>query len=633
VEAARSRHLSESREWRVLGHYRTTLAGGVRSEASGAGFFLAGERGRRDPAAELDATVRALSAPDLLPDSLPDLQPDPRAPPDRQHPQCAFPARWAWLKGALAIDPHRLPDQPCPLFEQWRRGIAAEAATLVFATAYLNSPASMYGHTFLRLSRATGEGNPLLDYVVNFAAEVDTQNGLVYAYRGLTGGFPGRFYVLPFYTKVQEYSNIDRRDLWEYELTLSPDEVDRLVRHTWETRNTVFDYVFFTRNCSYQLLTLLEVAAPRLHLVDGFSGVRVIPSDTVRSVLAQAGLVRAIRPRPSLLTTMLARKATLSPAEIEAAERWATLPQSALASALASAPGAWSRERQARVIDAAYDYARFREGPHEVPSADFRLRERRLLLARGRLGVPPQELAVRPSIEAPERGHPTLRLGVGTGLDDQGGTFETLSVRGALHDALDPPIGYPPDTVLEMGSVRVRFDNLPRRLGLDRLDAVNIVSAVPLDRWARSPSWKVWAGADNARELGCERAGSDRAGWRCLYAGVRAGGGLALRLGTARRALLFAFLGSDAGAGPVFKEGHDFRVGGSAELGFVGKVSDRWRMQLAARFTYYLLGQVMAVPSGFVGEAVSLTRGLDLRLGADVVRSHAQIAAELFGYL
>ena len=51
----------------------------------------------------------------------------------------------------------------------------------------------MYGHTFLTLSRATGEGNPLLDYVVNFAADADTDNGLVYASAGLTGGFAGRF--------------------------------------------------------------------------------------------------------------------------------------------------------------------------------------------------------------------------------------------------------------------------------------------------------------------------------------------------------------------------------------------------------------------------------------------------------
>ena len=117
------------------------------------------------------------------------------------------------------------PTAPVRLFETWRTGISAEAVTLVYATAYLNSPASMYGHTFLRLSRATGDGNPLLDYVMNFAADVDTENGLLYALKGVTGGFAGRFYVMPYYVKVQEYSNMESRDLWEYELTLSRAQV------------------------------------------------------------------------------------------------------------------------------------------------------------------------------------------------------------------------------------------------------------------------------------------------------------------------------------------------------------------------------------------------------------------------
>jgi hypothetical protein len=237
------------------------------------------------------------------------------------------------------------------------------------------------------------------------------------------------------------------------------------------------------------------------------------------------------------------------------------------------------------------------------------------------------------SMDAPERGHATLRVGVGAGLDDQGGSFETLSLRAAIHDALDPPTGYPRDAVLEMGNVRARFDNQARRLGLDRLDAVHIVSAAPLDRWAHSPSWNVWAGADNARELGCQRPGSDRAGWRCLYGGVSAGGGLAVRLGTDQRALLFAFLETDAGAGPAFEEGHHVRLGGGGELGFVGDAAERLRMQVGARFLYYFLGEVMAVPRAFVGESISLGRGIELRLTADVVRTYAQVTTELFGYL
>jgi len=620
LAAATAQGLARTRTWQVLGHYRRTWLGGWKSEADGNDFFLAGVAGKKDPVAELDATIRAFFSPAKAGDPMTV---------EGQHPQCVFPARWAWLKATLSIDARRVPDQACPLYQKWRVGISAQAATLVYATAFLNSPASMYGHTFLRLSRATGEGNPLLDYAISFAAEVDTENGLVYAARGLTGGFHGRFFVMPFYMKVQEYSNIDSRDLWEYELSLSAEQLDRLVMHTWETRSTHFNYFFFTRNCSYQLLTLLEVAEPSLHLIEIVDGPRVIPSDTIRAVLQQHGLVRASRARPSLLTNMTHRKALLNGAEIESAEAWAAVP----AGGKTPPPGPWSKERQALVVDAAYDYARFREGFRAEPSDDFKKRERTMLLARGRLGVPPQEDIVAPGIAAPERGHDTLRLGAGTGVSSQGGYFQVLSMRSAIHDYLDPPRGYPEDAELEMVSGRIRFDDGARRLRLDKLDLVSILSAAPLDRWAHSPSWKVWAGADNAREVGCERADSPHSGWRCLYAGFNAGGGFAVRVGSARRGLMFALAEADAGVGPAFSADYHYRMGLGGEVGFVGQAAARFRLQVGGRYIRYLLGETGGVLRGFLGESFSLSRSFELRFISEAAGTHVQGTLELFGYL
>jgi hypothetical protein len=619
IEQARAARLAETRDWQVLLHYRRTLLGGWLSEADGPGFFLAGPAGKRDRAAELEATLAAFFAPPLAPAALKD--------PDAQHPQCRFPARYAWLKRALAIDARRLPDQPCPFLDAWRTGMSAQAATLVYATAYLNNPASMYGHTFLRLSRATGEGNPLLDYAVNFGADVTTTSGLLYVVRGLSGGFPGRFFVVPYYVKVQEYSNIDSRDLWEYELGLTAEQVTRLVLHTWETRSTWFDYYFFSENCAYQLLTLLEVADPSLHLVDRF-GLRVIPADTVRTVLEQAGLVRRIAARPSLVSMMTRRKERLDGRGVRAAEAWVkSSPGAPPPDAAGVAPA-----QQARVIDAAYDYLRYREGSDKEPSDDFKKRERRMLLARGQLGVPPQELAVRPGVDAPERGHATLRLGAGGGVTDNAGAFETLSLRFAIHDYLDPPGGYPDDAELEMVSLRLRYDNQPRRLGLDRLTLLQILSASPLDRWVRSASWRAWLGVDNARELGCTRASSDRAGWRCLYAGIILGGGLATRFGPSKRMLAFALAESDGGAGPAFAGGQYYRIGLGAEAGLATNVATAWRFELGGRYVYYVLGERHANARARVGQAVSLAHGLDLRVGVETAGTYAQATTELLGY-
>jgi hypothetical protein len=622
IHVARARGLAGSRDWQVLLHYRPTLWGGWQSQADGPGFFLAGPAGKNDPAAELEATLAAF------------FQPAPRDPydPETQHAQCRFPARFAWLKGQLGIDARRLPDRPCPLLDTWLTGIAPEAATLIYASAYLNSPPTMYGHTFLRLTRATGEGNPLLDYAINFAADADTRNGLFYAIRGLTGGFPGHFYVMPYYVKVQEYSNMESRDLWEYRLSLTREQVRRLVLHTWETRTTYFDYFFLTENCSYQLLTLLEVADPSLHLTDGFSR-RVIPADTVRAVLAHAGLVQDVRGRPSLVTTMRQRRARLDDHEVDAAEAWAAAHPDGAAPDLTGI----SAPQQAAVIEAAYDYLRYRTGDKGEPDDDFKRRERRMFLARGQLGLPPEEaVTMRPIIDAPERGHRTLRLSVGFGVSDAApgfaGTFETLAVRGAVHDFLDPARGYPADAELEMAQLRLRFDNSGAAPRVDRADFINIVSAAPVDRWVRDFSWKVWVGADNARELGCERPGSDRAGWRCLYAGVVTGGGLAVRFGPRRAVLGLFLIETDAAAGPAFADGRYYRVGAGGEAELLANITPSWRLQAGGRLIGYFLGDRRPNLRGHVGQAISLGPRLDLRLGVETAGTYAQATTELLGY-
>ncbi|MCA9547481.1 MAG: DUF4105 domain-containing protein, partial [Myxococcales bacterium] len=241
IERAEGAGLADDPQWWALLHYRQGTFGPY-SEADGRGFFFAAE-GHRDPHAELAATLRALFRPAVAPPRDPQAIP----PPAQRHPQCNFPARFAWLNARLGFDPARLPRQPCPGYDRWRHALGATGATLVFADAYLNSPASMYGHTFLRLDQGR-QGSPLLSYAVNFSAAAANTGGLLYAVLGLTGGFDGYYSTTPYYMKVQEYSNVESRDLWEYRLALAPAELERLVAHAWELGSTTFDYYFFDEN-------------------------------------------------------------------------------------------------------------------------------------------------------------------------------------------------------------------------------------------------------------------------------------------------------------------------------------------------------------------------------------------------
>ncbi|MDX2019529.1 MAG: DUF4105 domain-containing protein [Deltaproteobacteria bacterium] len=612
-KTASSLHLEQSRMWQVLLHYRKTWTGGWRSEADGLGFFNAGKSGRTDPAAELNATLLAFAQPAPPSDAGKSLE-------DAQHPQCRFPARWSWLKETLQIDPARMPDQPCPYFAMWRQAFAAQKVNLVYAAAYVNSPASMYGHTFLRLTRSTGEGNPLLDYIINYAADVDTKNGLVYAFKGVLGGFRGRFYAMPYYVKIQEYSNMESRDLWEYELSLTPAQSERLVQHTWETRSTHFDYYFFTENCSYFLLGLLEAADPRLHLVDEFWGT-TIPANTVRAVLNVPGLVRSNAPRPSLRATMFAQKRALNARQMDAANALANTGKAA-ATALAALP----KVEQARIIDAGYARLRYKEGFTWPPTPSFEKKERELLVLRGRTGVPPQTVAGIDFVDAPERGHRTLRLAAGGGSTfdakerTAGVAFADVSMRFAIHDYLDDPQGYPEDASLEMVSLRLRLLVDSQRFFIERLTLLNIVSAAPVDRWLISPSWKVWAGGGQAHELGC-------AGWDCSFGGVTSGGGFAWR--PWRPWLLFAMGDLQVQGGSIFA--HNFRAGLGGSLGSTIRWGRVAQTELGAQYIQHLVGDTRNRPLFSFGHAFNLGSRMQARIVAEsfgrVVFSRAELVA------
>lgn len=146
---------------------------------------------------------------------------------------------------------------------------------------------------------------------MGFAATADTGNAVVYAVKGMFGGFKGEFSAIPYYYKVREYNDFESRDLWEYDLDLRPDELLRMVAHIWELGATHFDYHDASENCSFLMLALLDVAWPDAKLAEQARW-PVVPADTLKVALAVPGRLLGVRYRPSLATQFLRRVATLS---------------------------------------------------------------------------------------------------------------------------------------------------------------------------------------------------------------------------------------------------------------------------------------------------------------------------------
>ena len=485
VARSRELRLAERPEWLKLGHYVPDLAGrGVHSLVDSPEFFHAADA-KDDPRAELEGTLAAF------------FQPlDEHA--DRQHPQCAFVARYGWLDEALQFERPRMPQPDCRRYREWRAALSAEQLTLVFASAYLNNPSSMYGHTLLRVdARGQDEHTRLLAYAINFAANTDEKNGLVFAVRGLLGGYPGTFSMLPYYLKVREYGDLENRDLWEYELDLTPQEVDRVLAHAWELLPAYFAYYFFDENCSYHLLALLQVARPELQLSAPFR-LWALPSDTVREVVRTPGLVKRVVYRPANSTIIERRIAGMTAEERRMARGLGMGTTSA-----ASAPlGALPPGRAAAVVETGYDYLTYRRASGEHDVADPEALAHELLVARSRIDAPSQAPRIDPGVR-PDEGHGTSRASFGIGRR-RGEAFQELGYRPTYHDILDEDAGYVRGAQIEFFDMRVRrYERGATRL--ESFTPIDIFSLSPRDEFLHAKSWGVSAGwrrmfLDNGRE-------------------------------------------------------------------------------------------------------------------------------------
>jgi hypothetical protein len=568
VQRARALGLARTLTWRRLGHYRETLGGGWGSEADGPNFFLAAN-GKENPTAELEATIRGFFAD------------EPPASSDQavQHPICQFPARFAWLKAALSID-ERLRVPACPRYQEFVARLNPRSARLVFSAYYLNAPASVFGHTFLRIdgnaerlgvAGRTTKKQELLDYGIDFSAEVDTSNSLLYAVKGLLGMFPGKFRLMPYYYKVREYNDFESRDLWEYELALSKAELDQLVAHLWELGSTWFDYYYVSENCSYHILGALEGAVPRLSLLREIH-TPAVPADTVKALYAQPGLVKSVAFRPSLRASFRARLIGLPGQDEALVEALAASPETPLPPLAA--------ERRIAVLDAAQDLVDV-QGAKEIvgePDGPAARKKQRLLERRAEILAPSADLVVQtPWGKQPQLGHDSRRAGAFGGVDIDGRPFVQLEYRLTLHDLVDPADGYPDLAQLEWLPTRLRVrrdDDGSARLVVDHVSFLRLASMTAQDRFDRHMSWKLDVGATRYADAGCE--GGDG----CTAGKLQVGGGVAF--GTSWLTV-FATADSLVAAGPELDglRGSPWRLG----IGPAGGLRLRFTPRLAWLFT------------------------------------------------
>jgi hypothetical protein len=600
IVEAEAQKLASDPMWLSLGHYRPSFSGSRQESLIDDPRFFLAEDGKIDPAAELRATLTGFFADDIA-DNQEDVQ----------HPQCAFVARYAWLEQKLDFDQRALSKRECARFDAWRKEINAAELALVFPAAFFGNPASMFGHTFLRLDPPEDEArSPLLSYAVSYGADVETPNGLAYAYNGITGGYQAYYAITPYASLVRTYRDLESRDVWEYQLSFSRPEIERLIAHLWELQDIGSEYYFFDENCSYQLMFLFDVARPGLNLADAFA-LHVIPLDAVRAVLEKRGILKKATFRPSSHTLIDAAVTGLDDGELDIVRDLAAGEMTGDAQAIASlAPS-----RRAAVLELAEQLVTYRLNNRDLDRDIAAHRALSLLNARSRIDVEVEESVVPTPTVRPDQGHQSARAALGVGQRD-GHFFEAFRFRPAYHDRTDGPGGYLPGSAIDVLDVELRHYHDNHEIALERLTLLGILSASPRHRLIRSSSWRLRIGVDRLR--------IDDTAEGALVGLVDGGMGISSRFGD--EAIASALLTTTATGGESCNASCSVALGPSLLLQW--PATDRWTLNAEAD-VQIALGEKIEDRYGLrLSQGLSLSRNIGLKLDAELADEGGGFQAE-----
>lgn len=452
--------LSKTDTWKKLVVYEPSglLGTEVESAIRTKGFFLAPD-GRTNPEAELLATINAFSEPVS---SNPD-----------NHAQCRFPARYQWLRSELGLTNELMTPVHCPEFSEWSEYGDAKSLSIIFASGYLGNPASYYGHTLLKLNSKDKDRTQLLDTSVNFGAIVeDDADPVSYIFKGLFGGYNGGFSHAEYYFHNQNYGELELRDLWEYELNLTPEQVDFILAHTWEVMGKEYQYFFLNKNCSFRLGELLEI-------IDGVKAnpnndFWVIPQSQIleldRASLNGKPLVKAITFHPSRQFRLYNRFHALQDQHkkmvAEAIENQKMLSSDTFQSE--------PMEDRFSILDTLLDYYQFigqsvsGDDDHSIELAYQNVLAHRYRLPPGGSNPTYKKPA------SPDEGRNPSFIQLGLSYNDDLGSGMKMNVRPAYYDSLDAGSEHTEFGELIMGQVELSV--FGSKVMLDSVDFVSIQS-------------------------------------------------------------------------------------------------------------------------------------------------------------
>ncbi len=435
---------SKSREWLLLNKYQQILYNTYESQIDDPNFFLS-PNGKKNPREEWIATFELFK---------------------KGEGYCRFPARlMLFQKFGYKFKTNF---SHCEKYRYFLKQTNVKKVWIVFASYYVNNPASAFGHTFLRFQANEKKPSDLLDFTLDYSADVSpNENPIAYGVKGIVGSYSATYKLFPYYWKVREYRDGESRDLWEYELKLDPKQIKLLMAHLWELKAAKSDYFYFTENCSYHILGLIQAVTPDKKILKPLHKI-VVPIDTLFA-LKDAKLLGETRFRPSIFSRL--------------EKHWTSLDknQKAQFEGLMEDSTKIFEVKDQQLFDAYIEYydRKYYDKLLDDKSPE-KIFKNKFLSKRTKLPV--NKTKFNYDRIAPTKGHRSRRFTIGWDSDDK----FMLQHKAALHQLIDPSSGYGKSFHMDMGEIQLKIKDDPQ---IQQMSLLKIKAYKPLTPINKSLSW------------------------------------------------------------------------------------------------------------------------------------------------
>jgi len=434
----------------------------------------------------------------------------------------------------------------------------------------------MFGHMLIRLNQKD-KTNDLLDYAAAYSAIPNgNDSGLWYVYKGATGGYRGLIEVTKYYTKVNDYTHQESRDLIEYKLNLTPKELDRFIDHLWEIYQTTYiNYYFLSQNCSSVLADLLAATLLDRDDINKHEHWFYMPHELLKKIISEKNLLNSVYLRPSSKKEIENALEKLNESELLEVKNFLSDKE---------IPADY---QNTKVIDVLLDIVTYQHKADHNYSDKAKSFYRNLLLRRTKL--PASEKKTSPLEEAhnrPENSHDPMKLSFFT-RTEKSHSLLGLEFKNGYHNIMNKDEGFESFSQVDFLSGSALYDKKLNRLSFDELMIVDIISLHSLKFYDPQFSWALTVKVDRDYTLNCEL---------CHKINLSAKAGTSYK--NSDIYTVYGMLGLFSETSKHLNRGE--RIGPSANFGFVYNIQskmkvglfDEWRLNLLTKNSSQNVGSV-----------------------------------------